>query len=87
MTGLPRLLLLVALTNTAMFSLLSASVSYDNLTNLLAAMAVYYLFAFFKNRSADQLAASILCQLAGSLTKMTFLPLVLALNLLLLIYE
>jgi hypothetical protein len=84
---LSRLLLLVAMTNTAMFSLLSASVSYDNLTNLLAAMSIYYLFAFFKARSGNLLAASILCQLAGSLTKITILPLVLVLNILLLVHE
>jgi hypothetical protein len=82
-----QLLLVVVMTNTAMFSLLSASVSYDNLTNLLAAMAIYYLFAFFKERSEGLLAASILCQLAGCLTKVTFLPLVLGLGLLFLIHE
>jgi hypothetical protein len=84
---LSRLLLLVVMTNTSMFSLLSASVSYDNLTNLLAAMATYYLFAFFKNNSGNFLATSILCQLAGCLTKMTFLPLALALTTLLLFQE
>jgi hypothetical protein len=84
---LARLLLLVVMTNVAMFSLLSASVSYDNLTNLLAAMAIYYLFAFFKYRSADLLAAALLCQLAGALTKATFLPLILALDGLLLLHE
>lgn len=84
---LADLLLLVAMTNTAMFTFLSASVSYDNLVNLLAAMAIYYLLAFFTNRSGTMLAAAILCQLAGSLTKVTFLPLVLALNLLLFMHE
>ena len=84
---LTQLLLVVAMTNTAMFSLLSASVSYDNLTNLLAAMAVYFLLAFFKNRSGNLLAATILCQLAGCLTKVTFLPLVLVLNVLLIVHE
>ena len=84
---LTQILVVVVMTNTAMFSLLSASVSYDNLTNLLAAMAIFYLFAFLKNRSGDLLAASILCQLAGCLTKVTFLPLVLALTLLLIVYE
>ncbi len=82
-----QLLLVVAMTNTAMFSLLSASVSYDNLTNLLAAMAVFYLLAFFKERSGCFLAAALLAQLAGCLTKITFLPLVLVLNLLLVIHE
>jgi len=82
---LTLLLLVVVMTNTPMFSFLSASVSSDNLTNLLAAMAFYYLFAFFRERSTSLLVASLLCQLAGCLTKITFLPLVLALNVLLLI--
>lgn len=81
-----QLLLVVAMTNTLMFTFLSASVSYDNLTNLLAAMAIYYLFAFFKDRSGHLLAASLICQLAGCLTKVSFLPLVLVLNLLLLVH-
>lgn len=84
---LTQILLIVVMTNTAMFSLLAASVSYDNLTNLLAAMAIYYLFVFFKERSGGLLAASILCQLAGCLTKVTFLPLALVLALLLFIHE
>ncbi len=84
---LSQVLLIVAMTNTIMFSFLSAFVTYDNLTNLLAAMAVYYLLAFFKYRSGDLLAASFLCQLAGSLTKLTFLPLILILNVLLILHE
>ena len=84
---LPRILLIVVMTNTLMFSFLSASVSYDNLANLLAAMAVYYLLAFFKERSGSLLALSILCQLAGCLAKLPFLPLVLVLNTLLVIHE
>jgi hypothetical protein len=84
---LSQMLLIVAMTNTVMLSFLSASVSYDNLTNLLAAMAVYYLFAFFRERSGALLAASILCQLAGCLTKITFLPLVLILAILLFVHE
>lgn len=83
---LTTLLLVVVMTNIPMFTFLSASVSYDNLTNLLAAMAIYYLCAFFRDRSAGMLVASLLCQLTGCLTKMTFLPLVLALNMLLLMF-
>src|ERR1035437_8987005 len=77
---LTQLLLIVAMTNTMMFSFLSASVSYDNLTNLLAAMSVFYLFAFFKERSGVMLLISYLCQLAGCLTKITIFPLILILN-------
>jgi hypothetical protein len=84
---LAQLLLIVVITNTPMFSLLSASVSYDNLANLLAAMAIYYEFAFFKNRSGGLLAVSLLCQMSGSLTKITFLPLILVLNVLLVLNE
>lgn len=84
---LAQLLLVVVITNTPMFSLLSASISYDNLANLLAAMAIYYEFAFFKNRSGCLLVTSLLCQMAGSLTKITFLPLILVLNVLLVLNE
>jgi hypothetical protein len=82
-----QVLLLVVMTNTPMFTFLSAFVTYDNLANLLAAMAVYYLLAFFHNRSGDLLAASFLCQLAGSLTKSTLLPLMPILLILLLVHE
>lgn len=84
---LVRLLVVVAMTNTLMFSFVSASVSYDNLTNLLAAMSFYYLTAFFKNRSAGSLAMAIICVLAGCLTKITFLPLVPLFLLLLIVRE
>ena len=76
---LTQLLLVVVMTNTLMFSFLSGSVSYDNLVNLLAVMAIYYLFAFFKERSVGFLAISFLCQLAGCLAKLSFLPLALIL--------
>lgn len=82
-----RLLVVVAMTNTLMFSFLSASVSYDNLTNLLAAMSFYYLTAFFKERSAGCLVMSIISVLAGCLTKVTFLPLVPLFFLLLVVRE
>jgi hypothetical protein len=85
--SLVRLLVVVAMTNTLMFSFVSASVSYDNLTNLLAAMSFYYLTAFFKNRLAACLAMSIICVLAGCLTKLTFLPLVPLFLLLLIVRE
>jgi hypothetical protein len=84
---LSQILLIVAVTNTLMFSFLCAFVSNDNLTNLLAAMAVYYLLAFFKTSSGDLLAVSFLCQMAGCLTKYSFFPLVLVLNILLVIRE
>ena len=84
---LTQILLVVVMTNTLMFSFLSASISYDNLTNLLAIMATYYLFAFFKERAVSSLMISFLCQLAGCLTKISFLPLALILVLLWLLRE
>ena len=84
---LTQLLLVVVMTNTLMFSFLSASVSYDNLVNLLAVMAIYYQFAFFKKRSIDCLVVSFLCQLAGCLTKLSFLPLSLILVALWVLHE
>jgi hypothetical protein len=84
---LTQLLLLVVLTNIPMFSLLSASVSYDNLTNLLAAMSIYYMMAYFRHGSGNLFLAALVCQLAGALTKTTFLPLALVLDLLLLVHE
>jgi hypothetical protein len=84
---LTRLLLVVIMTNTPMFSFLSAAVSYDNLTILLATMSIYYLLAFFRHRSGTMLAASMLCQLAGCLAKSACLPLLLVLNMLLVAAE
>jgi hypothetical protein len=56
-----------------------------NLANLLAAMAIYYQFSFLKIKSGNLLLASIFCQLLGCLTKITLLPLVLILNIVLLV--
>jgi hypothetical protein len=84
---LTLILLLVAMTNTMMFTFISAFVSYDNLANLLAAMSVYYLLAFFRDRSGSLLLLSWACQVAGCLTKSTFLPLALILLLLLFVHE
>ena len=84
---LTQILLLVAATNTMMLTFLSAFVSYDNLANLLAAMSIYYLVAFFRRRTPALLCASLLCQQAGCLAKVTLLPLVLALGVVLVLHE
>ncbi|BCS52125.1 hypothetical protein [Geobacter sp. SVR] len=83
---LAQVLLLTAMTNTMMFTFLSASVSYDNLANLLAAMSIYYACVFVRTRLGDALAMSLVCQLAGCLTKNALLPFVLILNILVLAY-
>ncbi|MCB1056462.1 MAG: hypothetical protein KDD11_13250 [Acidobacteria bacterium] len=70
-----HLLFAAILTNILMFTGICAAVSYDNLTNALAAMALFYTFAFFRDRSAESLAKGQLALAAGALTKFTFLPL------------
>lgn len=84
---LTEMLVVVAMTNTLMFSFLSASVSYDNLATLLAGMAIYYLSAFFTERSVNSAALMLLSLLAGCLTKITFLPLAVILAVLFVVRE
>ena len=73
-----HLLFVILITNTPMFSLLGASVSYDNLTNLFAVTALYYLHLFFQNPNPGRFLLFGISLLGGALTKITFLPLVLA---------
>jgi len=76
---LMRVLFFVMLTNTLMFSFLSASINYDNLVNLLALCAIYFLVRCLVGhldsaKSADLLLFWISIML-GLLTKGTFLML------------
>lgn len=82
-----HILFVIMFTNTLMFTFLLTSVSYDNLTNLLAAMSLYYLFSFFDSRNPNSLLLFGSCVLAGSLTKITFLPLEIALIAVLVFHE
>ncbi|MEW6428401.1 MAG: hypothetical protein AB1568_10240 [Thermodesulfobacteriota bacterium] len=72
--GAARLLFLAMLTNTLMFTFLSASVSYDNLTNMLAAMAIYYAVRFRLERNPHLLLLCLAGLFLGGLTKLAFLP-------------
>ncbi len=79
---LKRVLFFVMLTNTLMFGFLSASVNYDNLINLLALLALYFLVRYLypspgrlsSVKPADLLLFFISTML-GLLTKGTFLML------------
>jgi hypothetical protein len=82
-----RLAFLVFATNTLMWSGLFASVSYDNLANLLAALACHHLTKFGKERDPASLAAFGLWLGLGILTKQTLLPLAAILLLVLLVRE
>ncbi|MGB5175773.1 MAG: hypothetical protein WBO69_18595 [Thermoanaerobaculia bacterium] len=73
---------LVILTNVMMLVFLFSMVSYDNLTNLVAAANFFFLVRFFNRQEAWAFWGVMLSVLIGSLTKITYLPLV-ALQLLL----
>ncbi len=84
---LVHFLTVVIFTNILMMTGLCASVNYDNLTNLLAAMSIYYLTLLFERRNASAIALFFICLFAGCLTKEAFLPLALILFAVLLIHE
>lgn len=72
---LVRLGSLVVITNIPMFSLLCASVNYDNLVNLLAVVAIYGLSRFLLYGGYTALFWCAGASLAGCLTKVSFVPL------------
>ena len=82
-----RLLFVAMITNTMMFTFISGAVSYDNLTNCLAVLALYYLFSFFQSRSYSNFLLFVLFVSMGMLTKFTFLPYAFALLAVFLFHE
>jgi len=74
-----RLLGLALLTNTIMLTYLSASVTYDMLTNAACAGAIYHTLSYWKRGRARSLLAGVAWILLGTLTKTTALPLALGL--------
>lgn len=72
---LVRLLALVIATNTAMFSFLSSSVSYDNLTNMFASISIFYLILFYKKIELKYFIYLTIATSLGLITKVTFAPL------------
>lgn len=72
---LVRLLFLVMATNTLMLTFLGAAVSYDNLVNLLAVLALSALWAFLAEGRPEALLGFLLWNVLGGLTKVSFLPL------------
>ncbi len=69
-----RLLFLVLMTNTLMFTFLAGTVSYDNLANMLAAAALYYGCVFHLDRRPEDLLLCLVCLGLGGLTKISYLP-------------
>ncbi len=74
--GWVQLAALFTATNLMMYAFLSGSVNYDNLINLLAVMSIFHLIRFLKNHSRPDLLAVFFTMAAGSLTKITYPPLV-----------
>lgn len=72
---LVRLLFLLMATNTLMLTFLGAAVSYDNLVNLLAVLALSALWAFLAEGRPEALLGFLLWSVLGGLTKVSFLPL------------
>jgi hypothetical protein len=74
--GWLRLLPVFLLSNTLMFLMLSSSINYDNLANMLAVFSILFFIKSIKNRGDwGNLYLMIIVIALGSLTKYTFLPL------------
>ncbi len=86
-SSLVRVVFVAIVTNTLMFSFVSASVSYDNLTNCLAAASLFLCFRFMEVRDVKTFAAFVLALSLGGLTKATFLPMATVLFLLVVVNE
>lgn len=69
-----RLLALLLMTSVPMFVFISGSISYDNLTYLLATLSILYAVRFLKYKKLAAFLSSLLYLLLGSLTKAVFLP-------------
>lgn len=74
-----RVLFVIMLTNTAMFTFMFGAVSYDNLTSLLSVLSLYYYLRFLKQRGPRNFLFAGIYMLAGLLTKLVLLPFVFAL--------
>jgi hypothetical protein len=71
---LVHFLFVIMLTNTLMFSFLSAAITYDSLANLLAAAAFYYMTCYLKKKEPGALLSLLLVLFLATLTKVTMLP-------------
>lgn len=74
------------LSSTLMFTFISASINYDNLFILLSLLSVLLMILVIKKQSSLSLLLLIATLLAGSLTKITFLPILLVVSLITLFY-
>lgn len=84
---LVHLLCLTMTTNTLMFNIIAAAVSYDTLTCLWATMSLYYFAEFMLRRTPISICYLLLSMALGCLTKITILPLAFILALCFLVME
>ncbi|MDD5759712.1 MAG: glycosyltransferase family 39 protein [Desulfobulbaceae bacterium] len=82
-----RTIFLIMLTNTVMLTFVSGAINYDNLANLLAVTALYYLIRFLQERCRCHFLLFALSLLAGFLTKNVMIPYGAGLIALFLFYE
>lgn len=75
----------IVASNIPMFTFLSASISYDNLANLLASISIYYALRLYKNFTLMDLMVLVISLCLGVLTKVTLLPLVVSIGIIALI--
>lgn len=73
-SAIARIVFVVLLTNTLMFTFLVAAVNYDNLVNLLAVTALFLLVRFLQGNEPRFLIGFLATLSAGMLTKTAFLP-------------
>ena len=85
--NLVHILFAVLLTNTVMYTIIGGAVTYDNLTNLFAASALFYLTAYLRSKRSRDLLLWAVCLLAGTITKVSYIPLGVAFIIVLLFRE
>jgi len=71
-----QLSILIILSNLMMLVFLYGAISRDNLTNLIAVMSIYYMIKFIKTCNRFYLLMILLTMVIGSLTKISYLPLI-----------
>ncbi|KKQ35714.1 MAG: hypothetical protein US52_C0017G0011 [candidate division WS6 bacterium GW2011_GWA2_37_6] len=78
------LLTLIIAVNIPIFTFMSAAINYDALTNFFAITSVYLLIVFIEKKKLLPLILLIVSLCLGAITKISFIPLALAIGLLLL---
>lgn len=81
-----HILTLILVANIPMFSFLMSYLTYDNLTNFLAVLSVYFLILYIKTKQIPYLLYLAISLCLGFLTKITFWPLVVIIGIILIYF-